>query len=393
MPSQGVLSPAAPFLSIGFRPFYLGAALWAVLAVPLWYAVYARGLPLDPILPLPAWHAHEMVFSFAPAVIVGFLLTAVRNWTGLPTPSGAALAALFALWAAARILLITGPGALAVVADLAFLPLAALSLAIPLWRSGNWRNAFVVPLLLLLGALSLAHHGAYGGWLDPFWASRAPVVGLDLVALLMAVIGGRVIPAFSGNAVRGLVPRRWRVVEAAALGLLGCIIVIDATGLAGSMPMPLLRGLFLAAALVHLIRLAGWQPWATRHNPLLLALPLAYLWLPVHLLLRGVLDTTGGQMAPLAIHAISVGAMAGLMLAMMTRSALGHTGRPLTAGPAELVMFTAIHGAALARVAGPLVWPGAYVTWVGLSALLWMAAFAAFVARYAPIVVRPRVDG
>lgn len=393
MPRQEILSPAGMFLSIGFRPFYLGAAVWAVLAVPLWYAAYARGLALQPALPLPAWHAHEMVFGFAPAVIVGFLLTAARNWTGLPTPSGAALGALFILWAAARVLLLTGPAPLAAAVDLAFLPLAALSLAVPLWRSGNWRNAFVVPLLLLLGALSLAHHGAYGGWMDPFWAARAPTVALDLVALLMAVIGGRVIPAFSGNAVPGLVPRHWRIVEAAALGLLGCIIVIDATGLGSQIPAALLRGLMVAAALVHLVRLAGWQPWATRHNPLLLALPLAYLWLPVHLLLRGVLDGAGGQMAPLAIHAISVGAMAGLMLAMMTRSALGHTGRPLTAGPAELVMFAAIHLAALARVAGPLVWPGAYIGWIGLSALLWMVAFAAFVGRYAPIVMRPRVDG
>ncbi len=393
MPSQGVLSPGGTFLSIGFRPFYLGAALWAVLAVPLWYGAYARGLTLHPVLPLPAWHAHEMVFGFAPAVIVGFLLTAVRNWTGLHTPSGTALAGLFALWAAARVLLLSGPAVLAVAVDLAFLPLAALSLAIPLWRSGNWRNAFVVPLLLLLGALSLAHHGAYGGWMDPFWATRAPTVALDLVALLMAVIGGRVIPAFSANAVPGLVPRRWRLVEAAALGLLGCIIVIDATDLGRHLPMALLRALFLTAALVHLVRLAGWQPWATRHDPLLLALPLAYLWLPVHLLLRGVLDGAGGQMVPLAIHAISVGAMAGLMLAMMTRSALGHTGRALKAGPAELVMFAAIHLAALARVAGPLVWPGAYIGWIGLSTLLWMVAFAAFVGRYTPIVMRPRLDG
>jgi uncharacterized protein involved in response to NO len=358
----------------------------------VWYGVYAGWLALDPVLPVYAWHGHEMVFGFAPAVIVGFLLTAVRNWTGLPTPSGAALAGLFAIWAAARVLLLSGPSALAVAVDLAFLPLAALSLAIPLWRSGNWRNAFVVPLLLSIGALSLAHHGAYGGWMDPFWASRAPIVALDLVALLMAVIGGRVIPVFSANAVPGLVPHRWRFVEAAALGLLGCIIVIDATGLARHMPMDLLRGLFLTAAMVHLLRLAGWQPWATRHNPLLLAMPLAYLWLPVHLLLRGMLDSADGQMAALAVHAISVGAMAGLMLAMMTRSALGHTGRPLTAGPAELVMFAAIHLAASARVAGPLVWPGAYLGWIGLSTLLWVVAFAAFAGRYTPILMRPRVD-
>jgi uncharacterized protein involved in response to NO len=276
--------------------------------------------------------------------------------------------------------------------DLAFLPLLATALAVPLWQAGNRRNAFVVPLLLALAALSAAHHGAYRGWVDAIWASRAQTVAMDLVAVLLAVIGGRIIPAFSANAVRGLKPRSWPAIEALAPGLLVLMVLLEVSGLAQRLPMLWMRILLGAAALAHLIRLLGWQPWATRRNLLLLVLPLGYLWLPVHLLLRATLDAVPGTMSPPALHALSVGAMAGLMLAMMTRSALGHTGRALAAGSAETVAFLAIHVAALTRVAGPLLWPSAYVTWMGVSALLWMVAFTAFAARYAPIVARPRVD-
>jgi uncharacterized protein involved in response to NO len=378
--------------TIGFRPFYLGAAVFAALAVAAWYGAFAGWLPLDGVLPGLAWHSHEMVWGFAPAVIVGFLLTAARTWTGHPTPKGLTLASLFALWLLGRVLLLTGPGLLAVTVDLAFLPAAALSLAVPLWRARNTRNAFVVPLLLMLGALSFAHHGAYRGWVDAAWAPRSLTTALDLVALLLAVIGGRVIPAFSANAVAGLAPRRWLLVETAALGLLAIVAFLDATALAGLLPSSALRGLLAAAALAHLVRLLGWRPWATRGQLLLAALPLGYLWLPGHLLLRAVLDTVPGQMSPLAVHALSIGAMAGLMLAMMTRSALGHTGRPLLAGTAETFMFITIHLAAFCRVVAPLAWPSAYVTWVGLSAALWTLAFATFALRYAPIVGAARVD-
>lgn len=383
---------SSAMFSIGFRPFYLGAAVFATLAVPAWYAAYAGWLPFSPTLPGLAWHAHEMVFGFAPAVIGGFLLTAVRAWTGRMTPAGAALAALFGVWVLGRVLMLTGPAPLAMAVDLAYLPLLALAVAVPLWQARNRRNAFVVPLLLVLALLSATHHGAYRGWVDPLWAARSQTVAMDLVAMLLAVIGGRVTPAFSANAIRGLRPKRWPLVEGLALGLLALMILLDLTGLAALLPAWLLGLVFALAALAHLVRWLGWQPWKTRGNVLLLALPLGYLWLPVHLLLRATVDVVPGLMSPLALHALSVGAMAGLMLAMMTRSALGHTGRPLAAGPAETFMFVAIHLAALTRVLGPLLWPGAYVTWVGVSAVLWMLAFGAFAIGYAPIVSRPRVD-
>jgi uncharacterized protein involved in response to NO len=378
-----------PLWTIGFRPFYLGAAVFAAIAVPAWYAGYRAWLPLGMPLPGMAWHAHEMIFGFAPAVIGGFLLTAVRTWTGRPTPSGSGLAALFALWAAGRLLMVTGPSGIAAVADVAFPATLAVVLAIPLWRSGNRRNAFVVPLLLMIAALSAAHHGSHAGWLDPTWASRSITTALDLIALLLAVIGGRVIPAFSANAVPGLVPRRWTTLEIAAVGSLVAIALVDVSG--APVPRALWAGVLGTAALAHALRLLGWQPWATRGNGLLLALPLAYLWLPVYLSLRALLDPGPGLMSVPALHALSVGAMAAMMLAMMTRSALGHTGRPLTAGRAEILAFAAVHLAAVARVFGPLVRPEAHVTWMGISATLWTVAFAAFAIRYAGIVVGPRL--
>ncbi len=381
-----------PFLSIGFRPFYLGAAVYAALAVPVWALTVTGFLTPDTTaLPGYLWHIHEMVFGFAPAVIVGFLLTAVRNWTGLPTLAGAGLAALFTLWVMARLTMITGPLPLAASLDLAFLAGAAVALGWPLWRARNRRNAFVVPLLLFLGALSAAHIGA-GMGRTPGWARLSPTVALDLVAVLMTVIGGRVIPAFSGNALPGLHPRVWPTVERLCIGLTVAVVVADLT--AGIAPLPPYATPLLLAGtgFLHLIRAAGWQPWATRGNALLLALPLAYLWLPVHFGLRAWLDPQPGSMAPLAVHALSVGAMAGLMLAMMTRSALGHTGRPLAAGAAEKFIFAAIHGAALVRVAGPLWDPAGHALWLGVSALLWTAAFGAFAVRYAPILMSPRLD-
>lgn len=380
----------APLLTIGFRPFYLAAAIFAALAIPVWYAAYAGHLLLQPALPGIAWHAHEMVFGFAPAVIAGFLLTAVRNWTGRPTASGAVLAGLVGLWAAGRVLLLTGPAPLAAVVDAAFLPVVAAHLTVPLWRSRNRRNAFVVPLLLVLGLLCAAHHAAWQGALSAAWTARAWTVGLDLVAVLLTVVGGRVIPNFSANAIPGLDVRRWPQVEWLSLGALLAVLLVDVLGFAGTATP--LRWLLLTAAGLHLWRLAGWRPWATRGDLLLAVLPLGYLWIPIHLLLRA-LEPVPGQMGPLAAHALTVGAMAGLMLAMMTRSALGHTGRALRAGAAETVMFAAIHLAAVARVIGPVIWPQPYLAWTGAAAVLWTVAFAAFVIRYTPIVVAPRADG
>lgn len=382
------------FLTVGFRPFYLGASLFAALAIPLWVAIHLTGNGPATSYPEIAWHQHEMLFGFAPAVIGGFLLTAVRNWTGLPTASGALLGLLFGLWAAARILPFTGPAALAALVDLAFLPALALCLAIPLWRARNARNAFVIVILLVLWLCNLAFHAAWLRWTDGIDASRGAVVAMDAILLLITVIGGRIIPAFSANAVRSIHSRKWPALEHAAIGSVIAIAVLDVFGdrTANGPAATWYTALVYAAAAAHLLRLAGWQPWKIRSNALLLILPVSYLWVPIHLLLRGALGDVPGTLNPPSVHALVVGAMAGLMLAMMTRSALGHTGRPLRAGVAELVCFASIHTAAIVRVAGPLLVPQYPATALVLSAVLWSLAFATFAAAYAPSLVQRRLD-
>ena len=401
------MPPAIPsaFLSIGFRPFYLGAAIFACLAVPLWMVAVlgaSDGIALSDggsaLLRFDLnWHRHEMLFGFAPAVIAGFLLTAARNWTGLPTPAGGRLAALFGLWIAGRIAMLWPAAgsqpqiAVAALVDLSFLPVLATGLAIVLWRSRNYRNGFVILILLGLGIANTAFHLDRLGWMSTMPGHQAITLAFDLIAVLMIVIGGRVTPAFSANAIAGLRPRRWPLLEVLAIGAPVAILLTDAF-------LPAIdsgwsreyRWLLWLTGAVHIVRLAGWQPWRALSNPLLLALPLAYAWIPAYFLLRAWLGGEPGLLPPVATHALAVGAMASLMLAMMTRSALGHTGRALRARPVELVCFGAIHFAALARVAGPLAMPEAYRLWLMLAAMGWTLAFATFAIAYWPILTRPR---
>lgn len=344
-----------------------------------------------------------MLFGFAPAVIVGFLLTAVRNWTGLPTASAGHLAALFTLWIAGRVAAVIAPGTIpAALVDLSFLPIAACLLALPLWRARNARNGFIIGVLLLLFLTNVAFYGAGFGWL-PVTAMRiAEVTALNVITLLMIIIGGRVIPAFSANAIESLKPKRWPALETFAVGLMVLIALLDLLApLLARLQAPLLVGtaattyqlLLVTTAMVHLVRLAAWQPWKTLQNPLLLVLPVSYLWIPICLLLRGLLNGSPGYIPSPAVHALVVGAMAGLMLSMMTRSALGHTGRPLRAGAVEVTCFLAIHAAALARVFGTLLDPAHTTTWIAVSGILWTIAFATFAAGYLPILTAPRRAG
>jgi uncharacterized protein involved in response to NO len=387
------VSFAIPFLSFGFRPFYLGAAVFAALAVPLWAWVWlgGGGLPGD-TAPF-SWHVHEMLFGFAVAVIAGFLLTAARTWTGQPMPVGLELAGLFALWAAARVCLLLGVQPLGVWLDLLFLPVLAARLAVPLWRARNLRNAFVVVVLGMLALANALYHAVQHGLLAVAFAPAAVAAALGVLALLMTVIGGRIIPAFSANAIAGLKPRRWWWLDVVAIGALVLLIAADlaAPWLDGS-GAPALAALLWIAATAQLVRLWGWQPWRMAGQPLLLILPLSYLWIPAHLALRAWLGATPGIVPSPAVHALTIGAMGGLMLGMMTRSALGHTGRPLRAGRAEIVCFVAIHAAALCRVLGALGVGGDAAVWLGASALLWSLAFATFAVAYLPVLTRPRVD-
>jgi uncharacterized protein involved in response to NO len=377
-----------PVLTAGFRPFYLGAAIFSASALPLWLLALAGALPgagLDPY-----WHAHEMLYGYVAAVIAGFLFTAVPNWTGRPTPTGALLATLVCLWLAGRVLMLSGPAVIAAMVDLAFLPAVALAVALPIVGARIWRNLFIVLLLLLLGLANLAFHAERLGWSAPVDGRTALLIGLDVMAIMMAAIGGRVIPVFIRNAVAGAEPRREPVLEALAMGSLGLVLLLEPLGQAGQVPAGAWSTILAAAAGLHLARLLMWRPLAARRQPLLWILPLAYAWLPLALALRALAAIDLLAEAP-AIHALTVGAIGGLTLAMMTRSALGHTGRPLVAGAPETTMFLLVQAAALLRVFGPLL-SDAAMTMNILGGLAWSSAFGLFALTYMARLTEPRCD-
>jgi uncharacterized protein involved in response to NO len=359
-------------LALGFRPFYLLAGLYATLSVPLWAAQYAGWIPgADPL-----WHAHEMLFGYAFAVITGFLFTAVRNWTARPTPVGAPLAAIAGLWVVARLLALAWPVA-AAIGDALFALTVAWGIGRPILASRN-RNWFFIPLVLGLGAASIGFLAAPG---------RALAAGLDVVLFVMCVIAGRVVPAFTNNAIPGAGARRHRAVEIGALASILLLLALDLFDLA--VPATYVA---IAAAALHAFRLLLWAPAKTRGRPILWILHLSYAWIAVHLLLRG-LAGFGVISAVLATHALTIGAIGGLTIGMMTRTARGHTARPLAIGAAELSAYLLVQGAATVRVLLPIVMPAAYTASIVLSAVLWGLAFAVFCVTYYPILSRPRLDG
>ena len=389
---QAANLPKMPLWALGFRPFYLAAGAFAVVAIPVWVAFYLGLLPAGGYLQGAAWHSHEMIFGFATAVIAGFLLTAVRSWTSQPTASGAALAALVALWLLARLLIVTGPPLAAVLVDLTFLPALALALAIPIVRSKNRRNLKMLAVLGVLALANLGYHLAYLNVLPAPLMSVAVMATLDVITILMAIIGGRVIPAFINNAIATAKPRTSSNLERVAFASLVIILVMGLVNFWLPLPAFVWLVLLMTAALAHGARLLLWQPQRSYRDPLLWMLPVAYAWIPISLVLRAATYVTAVPPAA-AIHALTLGAMSSLMMAMMTRSALGHTGRKLTAGPIEIAAFVLLQLAAVVRVFAGLLWPELYRDSVLIAAVLWCLAFALFLYRYLPMLLRPRIDG
>ncbi|MBK9607426.1 MAG: NnrS family protein [Betaproteobacteria bacterium] len=372
--------------NLGFRPFYLLASAFAALSVLLWIAQYAGWLPAA-YLRTPAWHGHEMLYGYALAVVAGFLLTAVRNWTGKPTPSGAPLIALALLWLAGRALVLTPFALTAAVVNAAFPVAVAIGIGIPIVQSRNKRNYFFIALLLLMGLAVLALHLSNMGIVA--WPERASLqVGLDVVLFILAVMGGRVIPMFTNNGVPGANATRHPLVEKLALGSVLAVLGADLL----QAPPAVIAVLALAAALAHAARLTLWQPWRTTAKPIVWVLHLAYGWIVVHLLLRGF-AALGLVSELFAVHALTVGAIGGMTIGMMTRTARGHTGRPLVVDRFEVACYVLVALAAAVRVFGGMLAPQAYLAMLIASGLCWSTAFALYAVRYWPVLTRPRLDG
>ena len=371
--------------ALGFRPFYLLAAAFAALAMLAWVFVLTGSLAM----PMAGiwWHAHEMLFGFAAAVIVGFLFTAGRNWTGLETPTGLPLALLALLWLLGRVGMAIDGGIVSAAVDSTFLPASAVAMARVLWRAGSRRNYFLVGILSLLSLANIAFHLARFGRLDidPLQALH---FALGMIVLLETVIGGRVIPSFTASALKGV--RQWQsqpwnyaAIAATGIALLAWVVLPDARWPAA---------LSLLAVALQVPRCIGWNPWATRGTPLLWILHLAHLWIPVGLALLAAAQF-GWLPRSAGVHALTIGATGGLIIGMITRTALGHTGRMIVVGRIETSAYALVQIAAVARVLTVAAIPAAATVGIHIASTLWVLAFLLYLWRYSPWLIRPRIDG
>jgi uncharacterized protein involved in response to NO len=376
----------------GFRPFFLLAGVFASTIIPVWILVVAGVLRPAGYLDPTSWHAHEMVLGFAVAVIAGFLLTAVGNWTQRETLVGIPLLGLSMLWVLGRLAMLLGgvlPPWLVALLDLAFLPALIVVLARPLIGANNRRN-FV--MLAVLGALFVANvlvHLEALGLVAIGTARHAMLVAVDVVALIILIIAGRVFPMFTRNATGASTIRSSPALDLVTVAAMAALTVIDAI-----VPEHLAGG--AAAGLVGVLSVARAARWGTLHtgrHPLLWVLHTGYAWLALGLLLRALAVVVPAVPASFATHAITVGAFGSLTLGMMARVSLGHTGRPLVAPRPVAWAFGAITAAGVGRVIAPLVAPRWYLQELGAAGALWTAAFLLFLVAYGRVLVAPRADG
>ncbi len=386
-------SPA--LLGRAFRPFFLALAIYAALAVPVWTATWLGAIPAPRWLVPTWWHGHEMVFGFVAAAIAGFLLTASPVWTGGRALTGAPLAALLTLWVCGRLALAGAgivPVGLVAAIDIAFLPAVALAVVHTLWGSGQRRNYAVVGIVAVLALANAVMHAEALGVVAGV-AGRALRFAVDAIVVLLLVISGRITPPFTQNSFRRHGIERtvhswpWLnalvVAAAAALAIAG--LVVGRSPASGVLAT--LTGLAAAA------RLAGWESWHTRSDPLVWSLHAGSAWLAVGLLLVAASDLGAPVPASAGLHALTAGAMGGAILAVMTRVGLGHTGRPLALPVGVVWCYVLVHGAAVARVAAPFASADSQQTLLLTSGLAWAAAFGLFAVRYWEILIQPRPDG
>jgi len=373
-------APAALW-SAGFRPFFLLAAIWAALAVPVWLAVYAHGFPLSAALPVMVWHAHEMVYGYGLAAVAGFLLTAIPNWTGRLPIRGAPLAGLAALWLLGRIAAFTPAPWL----DLAF-PLALM--AVVTREVASARNFHNLPVVAILGVLFagdlLVQLHALG---IAYTAALGNRIGVATLLLLIALIGGRLVPSFTRNWMARELPDARPPAPHSALDWV--CLVLGLSGLAAWVAAPdslFSFGLEIAGGVALGVRLARWRGLATVREPLLFVLHAGYGWLAAGLAFAGANGFLGWMPAGAPLHALTVGAIGTMTLAVMTRASLGHAGRPLHAGPGTSAVYLLVTLAAALRVAAPLLGEHAVLS-TALAGCAWSAAFALFAVLYAPLLI------
>jgi uncharacterized protein involved in response to NO len=376
---------------LGFRPFYLGAAFFAATAILLWLGALfgSLSLPIFASVGPIAWHVHEMVFGFALAVIAGFLLTASNNWTGILPAAGLPLAIVFILWAAARYFMASGHLLLAAWSDIGFVLLLSLLLFRVLFLARLWKNFTILGMVVLMGLLNGWFYAIVimGLAIDPLSPAE---IALLIIMQLLVVMSGRVIPMFTQNGIPGVTVWKpsffvWLTPVSTLLAIVGWLALPPSFAFLGC----------LFAAAVNLARWIGWKPWQCLGQPMVWVLHLGYLWIPVTFIAMGF-ESLGMAPRSLPIHALAIGAMGLIIAGMITRTAMGHTGRQILATWIETTVFGFIALSAILRTLAAIpAWQNPSTTPLLLlaSGLVWAFAFLLYLGRYTPWLFRPRLDG
>ncbi len=388
-PSPTLKASSNALFALGFRPFFSAAGISATLLMIIWLGVWSGAMGVSSYYGSIPWHSHEMLFGYAVAIIAGFLLTAVRNWTGVNTPNGKPLILLTLLWLAGRLLPTMGdliPGMVIALVDLAFLPALAMAIQPALWQGKMKINRIFVPLLLVMAIANLLTHLQFLGISDTY--SRGTDAMLYMIILLIVFIGGRVMPFFTESVLPDAKVKRNQPVETASAGALIALVLVQMI-----YPTPWLSGPLAAlVAVTQILRVIGWHDRRVWSTPILWVLYAGMLWIILGFTLKA-LAAAGMVSTTLATHALTVGGIGVLTLGMICRVALGHTGRPMHPATSIKLSFILLNIGAAVRVLAPIFMPGQYQLWVHLSGGIWILCFVIFCAVYLPILVKPRADG
>lgn len=384
------MAATLPFLRGGFRPFFFGAAVWAVIAIALWLCALGGRVSLPTRFDALAWHRHEMIFGFVGAAVSGFLLTAIPNWTGRLPIAGKPLLSLFGLWAASRLAVLFSAFAglwPAALLDVGLFVALALLAGREVLASNN-RNMPVVGLVLLFALADAADYAEAAGTISGGYGWRGAI---SLVIIMISLIGGRIIPSFTRNWMvkqgsDGPLPTQPQSLD---------LLVIATTAIAlffwvAFANKPLTGWMLVLAALAQALRLSRWGGLRTMRDPLVLILHVGYFWVPTGLLLLGLSRAGLDVPESAGVHALTAGGMTTMILAVMSRATLGHTGRDLRASPITVFAYASAALGALLRVTASLGL-GAYSTMLNVAGAFWGAALLLFLYVYTPILWSPRV--
>ncbi len=389
MNTRSNVKPPTAMFELAFRPFFLFGALFSAVALITWALMLRGDITTQPYGGALWWHIHEMLFSFATAIIVGFLLTAVQNWTNVRSLNGPLLASLFMLWLIARVLFFFPelfPLWLIFSVDIIFLPAAAIALAHPIVKVKLWRNIIFIPILLLMAVINVIMHCAVQ-FNDMSLLSQASTTMVIMVTLVMTIMGGRVFPMFTAN---GTQTPRVATIEWLEKLTIGSTIAVAVTSFKFlELPVWLTASVLLFSALCHLIRVFRWKIWVTLKTPLVWSLHVSYWCIPIGFIMLALSQITPTVSHSQAIHAITVGAMGGMILSMISRVSMGHTGRAIATGKTMTFALVAIVFAFVIRVFGSY-WTTDYNEVISTAVFFWVIAYGCFFVVYLPILSKPR---